>query len=489
MRLALKLVLVFLLANSLLAALYGYLTVRQEVRLFEQTAGEETESLGSAMQGLLADAWHNTGSVGVEEYVRKAACPDVQFQIRWVWFDTESDRSHAPSMPLARLTTVTLQRHEALEEVDSTGAARLFIYWPVALDVDRRGGLEFAYPMEKLETSNREIIERTALLVGGMALISGCLATLLGIRYIGEPLRKLRDKTRRITAGDLSDPVRINTHDELAELAESLNQMCAQLAESQQRIQRETAARIAALEQLRHSDRLQTIGRLASGIAHELGTPLNVVAGRAELISSGKLPADEVGRSAVAIKTEADRMTRIIRQLLDFARASAPRKAPLDLGQLVGRTVDLLRPLADKHGVQLDVTPPASPVVSQADAAQMQQVLSNLVVNAIQAQPTGGRVELAVRSQRAVSPQLPDDGMRDCTAIEVRDHGVGIPPEHLPHIFEPFFTTKEVGEGTGLGLSIAYGIVQEHGGWIDVSSRPGEGSCFTIYLPVEKDDG
>ena len=118
MRLALKLVLAFLLANSLLAALYGYLTVRQEVHSFEQTASEETESLGSAMQGLLADAWHNTGSVGVEEYVHKAASPDVQFQIRWVWFDAESDRTHAPVMPLARLTTVTLQRHEALEEVE-----------------------------------------------------------------------------------------------------------------------------------------------------------------------------------------------------------------------------------------------------------------------------------------------------------------------------------------------------------------------------------
>jgi signal transduction histidine kinase len=178
-------------------------------------------------------------------------------------------------------------------------------------------------------------------------------------------------------------------------------------------------------------------------------------------------------------------MTRIIRQLLDFARASAPRKAPLDLGQLVGQTVDLLRPLAERHGVRLDFTPDASPSIVQVDGAQMQQVLTNLMVNAIQAMPTGGSVELAVRRQHAASPQLPDGGMQECCSIEIRDHGVGIPPEHLPHIFEPFFTTKEVGEGTGLGLSIAYGIVQEHGGWIDVVSRPGEGSCFTIYLPME----
>jgi signal transduction histidine kinase len=489
MRVALKLVLVFLLANSLLAALYGYLTVRQEVRSFEQRASEESESLGSAMQGFLAEAWQKAGSAGLEQYVHKAEFRDAQLRLRWVWFDRQTDGTHAPAMPLARLTSITLEQHQALEDVDPTGTPRLFIYWPVQLKDDRRGGLEFAYPLAELEAKKRDIIIRIALLVGGMALMSGCLATLLGVRYIGEPLRKLRDKTRRIAAGDLGDPIHINSHDELAELAESLNQMCARLAESQTKIQQETAARIAALEQLRHSDRLQTIGRLASGIAHELGTPLNVVSGRAELIASGKLPGDEIGRSAVAIKTEAERMTRIIRQLLDFARASAPRKAPLDLGQLVGQTVDLLRPLADKHDVQLDFKSPGSPAVAQVDAAQMQQVLSNLVVNAIQAQPTGGRVELAVRSQQAVSPQLPDRGMQQCAAIEVRDQGVGIPPEHLPHIFEPFFSTKEVGEGTGLGLSIAYGIVQEHGGWIDVSSRPGEGSCFTIYLPLEKAEG
>ena len=135
--------------------------------------------------------------------------------------------------------------------------------------------------------------------------------------------------------------------------------------------------------------------------------------------------------------------------------------------------------------MQLDFASTDSPAVVPVDAAQMQQVLTNLMVNAIQAMPTGGSVMLTVRRQHAVSPQLPDGGMQECCSIEIRDHGVGIPPEHLPHIFEPFFTTKEVGEGTGLGLSIAYGIVQEHGGWIDVASRPGEGSCFTIYLPID----
>ncbi|HEV2969525.1 MAG TPA: HAMP domain-containing sensor histidine kinase, partial [Pirellulales bacterium] len=330
--------------------------------------------------------------------------------------------------------------------------------------------------------------------------------------------RELTEKTRRVAAGDLDGPVNLRSHDELAELGESLNQMCSRLADSQNKIREETAARIAAIEQLRHTDRLNTVGRLAAGIAHELGTPLNVVAGRAGLILSGRLAPDEIGVSAAAIKTEADRMTKIIRQLLDFARAGTPRKATVDLRSVATQTVDLLRGLAEERKVQLCVAASGEPAVAAVDAEQIQQVLTNLVVNAIQAMPDGGEVEIGIGRRAAsvleevhggLSPTSPSpltgEGRGEGVAekkgtvpfaargsrpgeyycIKVRDSGVGISPEHRQHLFEPFFTTKGVGEGTGLGLSIAYGIVREHGGWIDVSSEPGKGSCFSVYLPAE----
>jgi signal transduction histidine kinase len=178
-------------------------------------------------------------------------------------------------------------------------------------------------------------------------------------------------------------------------------------------------------------------------------------------------------------------MTKIIRQLLDFARASSPHKAPTDLSTVVGQTADLLRPLAEKRNVQLCIAPGEVSAVAAIDAGQIQQVLTNLMVNAIQAMPNGGNVDIAVRRQTARAPDSADDHPCEYLAIEVRDQGVGIAEEHLQHLFEPFFTTKGVGEGTGLGLSIAYGIVQEHGGWIDVTSRPNQGSCFTVFLPGE----
>jgi len=136
----------------------------------------------------------------------------------------------------------------------------------------------------------------------------------------------------------------------------------------------------------------------------------------------------------------------------------------------------------------LPLAPDADAPIAEVDAGQIQQVLANLTINAIQAMPNGGQVRFLIRPCSARSPdggkEGGADGLAAFYAIEVHDEGVGIPEENMQQLFEPFFTTKEVGAGTGLGLSIAYGIVQEHGGWIDVTSRVGEGSCFTVYLPA-----
>jgi signal transduction histidine kinase len=484
MRLALKLVLAFVLGNILLAGIYGYLTVQREARMFRQSASAEAETLGGAMEGPLTDAWQRTGHQGVMQWVQKANDGQKSYlRIRWVWFDSQPGDPCFPSASPDRLTAISIEQHVAVEAPAPDGTPYLHVYWPVHLSSDRRGGLEFSHSMTELDRNKWEIVERTAWLIGGMVLLSGILAAALGVRLVGRPLRQLIEKTRRIAAGDLQGAVHLRSHDELAELADSLNGMCEQLAESQGKIREETAARIAAMEQLRHADRLKTVGRLASGIAHELGTPLNVVSGRASLIVSGKLPPGEIEQSAAAIKTEADKMTRIIRQLLDFGRSSMPHKVAVDLRQVVSQTVDLLRTLGEKHHVLMKFAPGGDSAIVEADVGQIQQVLTNLMVNAVQAMPKGGDLEVAIRRQTAAPPEKGGDGHGAYYGVEIRDQGAGIAEENMPHLFEPFFTTKAVGDGTGLGLSIAYGIVQEHGGWIDVISRPGQGSCFTVFLP------
>jgi signal transduction histidine kinase len=260
--------------------------------------------------------------------------------------------------------------------------------------------------------------------------------------------------------------------------------MCDRLQESLQRERQEADAKIEAIEQLRHADRLRTVGQLASGVAHELGTPLNVVTGRASMISSGRLSPTEISDNAEIIKTQAERMASIIRKLLDFSRSGNARRTQVDLRIIVSETARILQHLSQKQGVQLVVAECPDPMMADVDAGQIQQVLTNVVVNGIQATPAGGRV--TVRLTKVANPPKPEsitlEAGADYFCLSVEDTGAGIAKEVRDRLFEPFVTTKEIGQGTGLGLSIAYGIVNEHHGWIDVHSEPGFGSRFRIYL-------
>jgi signal transduction histidine kinase len=484
MRLAMKLALIYMAANMGLACIYGYLAMRREVDVFHRQVAEETEEMEPIMERLLTEAWKAKREVGVHELLQRFCSDQSQpMRVRWVWFDRDEEE-FAPAASSSLLTKVALQEHHALEAESPDGASYVVVYWPMTLTAERPGGLEFAHPMTMLTDNQRDIVKRTGILIAGMALLSGLLAIFLGVRFVGRPLQRLIAKARLISIGNFTEPLKIRSHDELEELADNLNRMCASLEESQRKLREETAARIAAIEQLRHADRLKTVGRLAAGIAHELGTPLNVVAGRAGLIGSGKLGAEEIAHSAAAIREEADKMTRIIRQLLDFARANTSRKQPVDLRNVIRQTIGMLDAIAEKHRIRLFYSDGAEAALAEVDAGQIQQVLTNLSINAAQAMPSGGPVEFRLERRTCVDPERSSAAPSDYFAIEVRDEGVGITPENLSQVFEPFFTTKEVGTGTGLGLSIAYGIVQEHGGWIDVTSEVGKGSCFTVYLPV-----
>jgi signal transduction histidine kinase len=484
MRLALKLVFIFMLANMALAAVYGYLAMRRETALFHRQVAEEAEEMEPVVARLLAEAWTARREVGVHELLQRVCSDQPQpMRVRWVWFDRDEEE-FSPAASSNLLTNAALREHHALETDLPDGTAYLVVYWPVPLTPDRQGGLEFSHPMTALTANQRDVVTRTGLLILGMGVISGLLAVALGIRFIGRPLQKLIAKARLISIGNFDEPLQIRSNDELEELADDLNKMCASLAESQRKLRDETAARIAAIEQLRHADRLKTVGRLAAGIAHELGTPLNVVAGRAGLIASGKLGAEEIWQSAAAIHEEAGKMTVIIRQLLDFARASTPRKQPVDLRSVIRQTIGMLETIAEKRNVRLQFDEGAEEAVVEADAAQIQQVMTNLTINAAQAMPKGGPVEFRLERCNRIHPDRSSAAAADYYAIAVCDEGVGIPEEHMSQLFEPFFTTKEVGSGTGLGLSIAYGIVQEHGGWIEVESQVGKGSCFKVYLPA-----
>jgi signal transduction histidine kinase len=319
--------------------------------------------------------------------------------------------------------------------------------------------------------------------------VCGAIATALQYALVGRPVVQLRDKARRAGAGDLAGPLRLRQRDEIGELAADINAMCEQIAATKRRLAEETEAHIAALEQLRHAERLATVGRLAAGVAHELGTPLAVVSARAELLAARELPHGEVAKNGGIIAEQVDRMSAIIRQLLDFSRRHAPKPGHADLPRLVTRALDLLSSAARRAGVTVRCAPATTPLTALVDQNQILQVLTNVMLNAIQAMPHGGELRVSTDTCRAAPPAEVGGAPRDYLRVRVEDDGIGIPPERLPHIFEPFFTTKATGEGTGLGLAVAHGIVSEHGGWIAVESEMGKGSRFSIHLPVPDDAG
>ncbi|MBP7049718.1 MAG: PAS domain-containing sensor histidine kinase [Phycisphaerae bacterium] len=226
-------------------------------------------------------------------------------------------------------------------------------------------------------------------------------------------------------------------------------------------------------KQLMHADRLATIGQLAAGVAHELNEPLSSILGFAQLLKRDPALPERGTQDVEKIVTASLHAREIIRKLLLFARRTPTFKGPVDLNQAVLGAIDLFKHQFEKEGIELScVLCPQMPMLA-ADAGQLTQVLVNLMVNAVQAMPNGGRLIIQTRVQ---------EGRVVCS---VEDTGVGMTEEILDRLFVPFFTTKEVNQGTGLGLPVVHGIVTSHGGTIEVASTPGKGTTFTIRLPVE----
>ncbi len=359
-------------------------------------------------------------------------------------------------------------------------------WMPLTLPDGRAGVLW----MQETLVAEREIIGRIitnhVINFGSLGLLWAIVAIWLGAVVVGRPMRSLAEKARRVGRGDYSGPLDIQQADEIGELAREMNHMCDELLASQERIGREVNARETAQAQLRHADRLTTVGLLAAGIAHELGTPINVVSVRARMIATGEVEGDEAKSNATIINDQTAQMTRIIRQLLDFARRSAPTMTRFSLRGVAQRSLEVLEALAEKARCTLEMNPGGDDVMVHGDPNQLEQVVANLVINSVQAMPSGGPVEVTVSRVRATPPADVGGPEADYARLDVRDRGEGIPAEDLPRVFEPFFTTKPVGDGNGLGLPVAWGISRDHHGWIAVDSALRQGTTFSLFLPLER---
>ena len=471
MRLTRKFIAALVIGVALVALVQGYLDYQRERDLFDRQLRGEAAALGRALGRGVADVWQRDGEAAARQFLEVAATKSGRLQARWVWLDGKGpDEPRAPREVLEPLVEdqVVVARDDKRR--------LLYTYIRVEVPEPRLGGIEIAQSLEQLDAYVSDSLQTRVIGSASAVLIAALLALGLGVVFIGRPISRLAAKARRVGTGDLTGPLQLRQRDELGELASEINVMCDRLSEAR-------AAREHATEQLRDADRLTTVGKLASGLAHELGTPLNVVRGRAKLIMDKEVDGPEVENSARIVVEQAERMTALIRQLLDFARPRAPKKSPVDVPGLASRVCELVATIARKAGV--DVSAPAREETHriEADDAQLTQVLTNLVVNAIQATPEGGKVGLRTRVLDRTPPPYVGGGERGWLAIDVEDTGAGMDEATRIRVFEPFYTTKDIGDGTGLGLSVSWGIIREHSGWIDIASTPGEGSTFTVYLP------
>jgi signal transduction histidine kinase len=326
-----------------------------------------------------------------------------------------------------------------------------------------------------------------------LVVIAVAVGVRLALRHtVVKPLRRLLEGIDGVGKGDLSRVILAERDDEIGTIAGRFNAMTGSLREAREDGERASSARLGLEVRLRQAEKLATIGQMAAEIAHELGTPLNVIGGRARTLAkraerAARAPSDgdlaEIIKNAGIIGDEVARITKIIRQVLDFSRSRGPTLTRVHLGSVVAEALEFVSETIRRQAIALHVdTMPAPPEVP-GDPDQIQQVCLNLITNAIHAMPHGGRLRISTERVVRRKGGLDLAPPAEYAVLVVADSGPGIPAADRDKIFEPFFTTKDAGQGTGLGLAVSHGIVKDHDGWIEVESPAAGGATFRVYLP------
>jgi two-component system, NtrC family, sensor kinase len=375
---------------------------------------------------------------------------------------------------------------EAVEFVrDAGGRDFLCLLLPLDFGAGKRGALEIIKPLALIEddiaASRLRWLVTTLLLLAVIFLVVYVVTE----RGVARPIRALLEGAEALGRGDLSHRVAVvpkpETGGELARLANEFNRMADSLEAQRSAVLLESENRLNLEKQLRHSERLAAVGRLAAGIAHELGAPLNVIDARAEqLLAQPDAAPAKRERNLQIIRRQSSRIAHVVRQLLNLARPYNLRFAPVEIGEVIRAALEALEKSSENKVIEIrfEAAAAAENLIVRGDRDFLAQVFTNIFRNAVQAMDGAAAGELKIECRRAAEDRF--------VAVEIADTGGGIAPDALDKIFDPFYTTKDIGQGTGLGLAVARRIVEEHDGRLEASNRTDgrRGAVFTVYLPL-----
>ena len=337
------------------------------------------------------------------------------------------------------------------------------------------GGVQVAFSladvMERLMVFRRLFL--ILILVDSLVLI--IFGSFLLARVVVNPLKRLVKVVQRIGGGDLGHRAQVEYENEIGQLATAFNQMVTRLAEKQQDLEKTITKLKHTQAELVNTEKLASVGRIAAGVAHEIGNPLTSVLGHTEILhkklkrkrlKDGEVLLDLVER----MRKETERINRIIKDLLQFSKPPSAHVEDIKVNQLIRDSLNLLKIQEKFRDINFTLSLKDNLSPAKGDNDHLQQVFLNILINAADAMPDGGSIYIRTKEDKR------------WVVIAIKDTGMGIPAAELDKIFDPFYTTKSPDKGTGLGLSISLKIIDEFGGKLQVKSKDGKGSEFTIYL-------
>jgi len=450
---------------------YAVVAYGSEVDDLDSATEREVLTLGRSLATSLGNALRDRQRADIDETLH--ALESLEPKIFIHVHDVDAHEIARSKGDTVGETTEALARRAALTAHESVelGDDRMSYAAPLTSDSGAViGAIVVARVIDDLKADLSRTRWRLIAVVVAFVVVTMLSGILLGAAYITRPLATLLDGIAHVRDGDFKSRVALVRHDEIGSLVDEFNAMVAALGDARARIDQETEARLRLERGLQGVDKMITIGQLSAGLAHEIGSPLQVLSGRASALHA-RSPDPETRRQAEILVEQTARITRIVDQLLSIGRRRPAVIAACDLARPARTVLELLDGEARRRGVALELQTAGGPLAIAADEDQMQQLVLNLVRNALAATPRGGRI--TVRVEGAGEPA--------CVRLIVRDTGPGIPPDMAAQLFEPFFTTRASEGGTGLGLAVVRAIVTEHGGTITASS--GDGAQFIVSFP------